>query len=272
MGVASWVARNCRWATHDVQETFDFDPPGSFTENPAGISDKFKKQVSEMTPDGMTPDEFVDGFFHVTTNLPAVLQWGALKSRKQLGGNVPGLGGGVKNAAPDKVSLTHNEQKAWQIYHGLKFAALVAHGKIRPSTILADICSNLGVDQDALGMGTKTMSVLRGLGVPEEVLESEFMEGLDEHLDAIPMQGNESYEFMIEVEDALSSDFETEGPTSRVGFTVDFETFAQVDPGKIAILRMQARKGAPYEHVPEELELRFSSDDVRLASNPVVSK
>ena len=94
-----------------MQQLLQFDPPEDFSEKPEEHP-PIQHELEPMTPEGTEPDEWFDGFYHVTTNLPEVMAWGALKSRRQLGDNVPGLGGGFKNEAPDMVSLTHNLGKA----------------------------------------------------------------------------------------------------------------------------------------------------------------
>lgn len=263
-----------RWYRQaQLQGLLPFDDGVEYVEKPA--EHESYDYVRDYIPVGSMEGEFEEGFYHVTTNLPAVLQWGALKSRSQLG-QVPGLGGGPRNVAPDKVSVTHSLQKAFEIRDGLLFAAEVAHGQVRPSDIMrtlleAGISGDL---EDYLGAtwGSDRPSDIGPVG---EVLEQyaptamrdDEQEGLEEELDARITTPKQAYEFMVALEDAVTAamaDYDDFRP-SRVGFTVPFETFSRIDPSRIGIVQMRIRKGAPYEHVPEEMELRFDPDDVAIS-------
>jgi hypothetical protein len=179
------------------------------------------------------------------------------------------VGGGWKNEASGKVSLTHNWGKAVQIYEGLRYAAEVAHGQVPPSRILADMMDSMGIPDDAYGMHGAIRDFL-GAHVPKSVMRDEYLEGLDEALDASPGLASPEarYGFMIGAEDAglaWEQEGEQEYPSARVGFTAPFEAFSRVDPANVAILRMKVRKGAPREEVPQEMELRYAPDDVQIA-------
>lgn len=99
-------------------------------------------------------------------------------------------------------------------------------------------------------------------------------ENIEAILDQEIKTPEEKYNFMTSLETTLNEimgeqeDFV--GPP--VGFTVPYETFCQLNPKNIAILKLQVRKGAPYQHVPSEMELRLDPDDVRLADDAVVKR
>lgn len=271
VGIVPWLLHNCRFAL-DQQTLLDFDEPGSFTEKPEEIqSPDLQKDFKDF---GMQQqeDDFLGGFFHVTTNLPAVLHWGALKSRNQLGA-VPGLGGGAANESPSTISLTYNQNKAWQLYEALEFAASVAHGKTSASQILDFVMEQYGI-QDIYPDG-HVKGVLSNY-LPRKILRDEFMEGMEEALDKAIQTPQDRYAFLQEVETACMQDQEeTETEEFKympAGFTAPFETFSQINPDNIGVLRLEVRKDAVPEHVYGELELRFDPDDVRLAPNPIMAQ
>lgn len=262
-----FVLNICKFAQQ--QKLLDFDPPESFSEKPQEHPE-LRKELTQYTPEGTEEEEYIDGFYHVTTNLPAVLQWGALKSRKQLGGNVPGLGGGDANEAWDKISLTHSLDKANTIFHGLIYAAKICSNQLTTSDIFNSTLSEYNFPEDAL-MESDVKDFLENWMTAEEMGEDG--ENIDQLLDQRIKTPKEKYDFLTRLEAILNTQMENydmsfTGPP--VGLTVPFETFCQLNPKNIAILKMQVRKGAPYQHVPQELELRLNPDDVRLSDDAIV--
>lgn len=282
MNLVQWVYSNCKFAQNqplDQQLVMDFDEPGTFTQNPKELKNapSFHQDIQNTGVEEADP-EFIGGFYHVTTNLPAVLQWGALKSRQQLGGQVQGLGGGFNNEAPNAISLTYSSQKAADLYDALQFAAMVAQNQITPSQIYDHVASRYSNAEPSLDQN------LRGVlsnHIPRKIMKDEFLEGMEQALDASKalMTGEAKYEFMQQLDDAMGRD-ESEmdqgggdfQPSNRVGFTAPFEIFSQINPQNIGILQLEVRKDASPEHVQAELELRFHPDDVRLAPNPIVRR
>ena len=275
MDLRRWILANCRFAQQ--QGLLPFEPESDWQDNPAQshvMEDNWKPSyvpVGETVPEGVEKEEFLDGFFHVTTNLPSVLHWGALKSRRQLG-DVPGLGGGAADEASNKVSLTYNFGKAQRIYDGLIFASNVIHNRVKASEIFDWMLREHGYDE----IPPDAYMALEKYKVPKAILLDEDHVGLETALDARIKGGKRKYEFLTDIEDAMrDAGRNSENPEllqNIVGFTSDPATFAAINPANIAILKMQVRKGAPFEHVSNELELRFSPDDVRLAPNPIVQK
>jgi hypothetical protein len=265
MNASEWISKNCRFAQQ--QQLLQFDPEQDWQDAP--IQSHVLENIEEVVPQDVEKDEFLDGFYHVTTNLPAVLHWGALKSRKQLG-TVPGLGGGAADEARNKVSLTYNYYKAQRIYDGLMFASNVIHNKVKASEIFDWMLREHGYDE----IPDDSYMVLEKYKIPDSILLDEEHAGLEAALDAGIRGGKRKYEFLADMEDAMRDAGRASDDPSLlqniVGFTADPATFAAINPANIAILKMQVRKGAPFEHVSTELELRFAPDDVRLAPNPVI--
>jgi hypothetical protein len=76
------------------------------------------------------------GLFHVTTALPAVLAHGGLMSRRQLraaGWKGAGLGGGLLDEAPDRVSVGILRGRAEVLLGTTRMMALAVHGRITPA-------------------------------------------------------------------------------------------------------------------------------------------
>ena len=80
--LSEWIKHNCKFAQVG-QQLLPFDPPESFSDKPEEHP-SVQRSLEQMTPEGVEPEEWFDGFYHVTTNLPAVSSWGALKSRASL--------------------------------------------------------------------------------------------------------------------------------------------------------------------------------------------
>jgi hypothetical protein len=284
MNKINWVHQNCRFANPQLeqqkppvghQSLLDFDPPETFTPDPKQLQQQeFHKDIANTGVEHDDP-EFIGGFYHVTTNLPAVLHWGALKSRNQLGPEVQGLGGGAKNEAPNSISVTYNAQKAYNLFDALQFAAMAAQNQVSASEIYAAVSERYGSPE--VYPNSNVMGLLQNHVVPR-ILKDEYLEGLEQELDNGITTGEEKYDFMQQLDDALGKDegeMDTGGdysPPSRVGFTAPYEVFSKINPENIGIVQLEARKDAQPEHVQQELELRFNADDLRLAPNPIVKK
>jgi len=74
------------------------------------------------------------GFFHVTTNLPAVMASGRLLSRKRT--QVLGLGGGAANVSSDTVSFVFTLGRAEWLYDAIHAVARAAQDEISASQLL----------------------------------------------------------------------------------------------------------------------------------------
>lgn len=257
-----WIHKNCKFCSYMQQQLFEFDDPSDFSHDPNDHPD-IKKVVEQYTPEGQDEEEWIDGFYHVTTNLPAVLHWGALRSRKQLG-NVPGLGPGVEGHGTRQISITHNSQKAYSIYNGLIFATQVAHGMVLPSAIFDEITTKMGIDN----IEGVVKNFLSGY-VNKKFLKEENLDKLGDALNNNKFLKNHEnlYDFMVGLEDACTnfqSDWELGGPSERTGFTIPYDIFSKINPKNIAIIQLQVRKNAPFDSEPLEQELRYAPDDIKI--------
>jgi hypothetical protein len=260
----AWVGRNCKFAIgYERQHLLEFDDPSEFSGEP-GEHPGLEEELEPYSP--YYHDDWVTGFYHVTTNLPTVMQWGALRSRRQLGPDAGlGLGGGVipERAAPDKISLTHNLNKAEAIYEGLKLVARIAGGQTSAGEVFWHVCGEIPYLEE--GESDEVLSVL-SWHVPDDVIKKGDHNDVVKTLDAADLGPEEQYGLLQQLDDAIAHD-EPEDPehvTERTGYTAPWETVKDVDSEKIAIISLQVRKGAPYEYVPEEMEMRLDPEDVRI--------
>jgi len=221
-----------------------------FSEDPADILDIDPYILGEA-----------DGLFHVTVAKDRVLAEG-LRSRRQLGGQVQGLGGGANNQAPDKVSLTWSGGKAESIRDVLELAVRAARGEARPSEVFQQTADRFGVND---WFGSSTIQCLRELGAPADILDDEMLQGIEEWLDTEIIGGESCYGFLQALDDAMEADFDrTEEFPDRVGLTAPWERIAVIDPGQIAVLRLAVAVDSHPEVVLEEAELRVHPDEVRV--------
>lgn len=253
--IPGWLADNCRFA-QGQQLMLPFHEPSEYTTDPKEVV----PEIHDFSTD--TDDEWATGFYHVTTNLPAVLHSGELRSRRQLQDPI-GLGGGGRNEDPFMVSVTHNRDKAESIRDMMQFAASVAHGQARPSLVLSEFMKRHG--QYDIWPGGSLEKRLRNWGVPRKMLGDDPKGDVDAWLDAHLTDPEEVYRFMQDVDEALLRDAgEGEMPGGYTGFTMPFEIFSRINPGNIGIVEVMARKDAKPKHVPGELELRFRPEDIML--------
>jgi hypothetical protein len=261
----SWVRRHCKFAAgYEQQLLFDFDEPGAFSGDPEehpGLTEDLEPFAPEWS------EEWVTGFYHVTTNLPAVMRSGELKSRSQLGPEAGlGLGGGgdISRAAPDKISLTHNRYKAEEISDGLKLMGKIASGQSSAGEVFWHVCGDTPYFEDY--EHEETFGVLAQYIPNIRTPEDGGHEDIAKALDATGMGPEEQYTLLQELDDAIARDEpeNSEDVTARVGYTAPWESIKDIDPDKVGIISLQVRKGASYEHVAEEMEMRLDPDDVRI--------
>jgi len=222
-----------------------------------------RKATSFVDPDMVDPEEeaFEDvdfNLYHVTTNLSGVKKSGRLKSRSQLG--VIGLGGGPA----DVVSTTYDYSKARNLYSDMQFITELVAGKVRASLVWSVLTEQL-----------TDYEIEELLPVPLYYLQTKedrrkFIDGNEEILDRHLMKPKDIYEFYQELEEAvvnIEGERELAGDPhfqSVPGFLGGFEQMKQINPANIAIIQVVARKGAQSETIPEEKELRFKPDDLRI--------
>lgn len=220
-------------------------------------------------PDPWVPEEMryenweeeTRNVYHVTTNLAGVRKTMGLKSRAELGQGTTGLGGGYKNEAAHMISTTYSYQKAREIYDSLHYMCSIIRNEVSASQILGDIGERVydyWDDQEIRG-------VLLNYVSKKDLRKEDF--DIDAVLDSQITTPEEKYDFYIALEDAVmrsESEGEQDYPSQRVGFTTDFGTMQNIQCDQIAILQLAVRKDAESEYIPQEQEIRFNPEDLRV--------
>lgn len=252
--------------------------PGGFTVDPLSfVSDT----VLEWMIEDRDPGEV--GLFHVTTNLPAVLAHGRLRSRAELrrqGISHAGLGGGISDQAPNQVSVSLLRGNAERVVAATRVMAMAVHGEVDGRTAL-----------DALNEASEhTLSTL--FGAVDWMLDVDHSDGqslhdkswgaatafnkrLDQHIEGVAQArpGPDTYEALRRYETFLAdtlADWISESWISEddilcgatVGFTEPASRFSRVRPENVGLVQLAGRLGARVDLVPSECEARFSSDDL----------
>ena len=211
--------------------------------------------------------------YHVTTNLSAVRRDEALKSRRQLGGQAKtsGLGGGAKNEASNKISLTYNFGRAQEIYQAIKYVVNICQGKVKASQVyyhLHDSGDNHGRDEED-GELSNIENYLTDF-VPEQIVRDEESDKIARILDKKIKGAAAVYDFFVGMEQAAvedqhagASDWPEEPLVYNViGFTAPFQNMSRIQPNDVAIIQCLVRKNAPVQHEPSEVELRINPEDI----------
>ena len=212
----------------------------------------FTSDPSEFVGKDFLPEEENRGLFHVTTAKDKILKEG-LKSRSQTG--QVGLGGGISNEAPTKVSVTFDEAHANMIVDRMGLAVDAAKETISPKEVLDKMISDAGLSDET------PEEIARVLRAPENVYED--WDAFDKWFDK-EYKPADAYDLVVTLDDALPEIFSGAEEPVRVGFTASKAQMAKIDPAQIGIINIEAKKGAKAEHVGDEKELRFSPKDVRL--------
>jgi len=216
------------------------------------------------------------GLYHVTTNLPAVLTEGRLRSRRELrtaGKQGAGLGGGFRDQAPDRVSVAVDLDQAERIHGAIRTMAEAVHGRIGGAEAFERM---KGYSNQALDAIDRAMDFLLDGDEEDESyrwakrVEDELVQAGQEARDAT---GHELYEALRRYETTIVdtvAEWTNEGWISddelvcgtTVGFTEPAHKFARVRPEDVGLLRLAARRGVYVDLVVAECELRFYSDDL----------
>lgn len=238
------------------QKVFPFSQQQDWNRKPDSyIPDQWKADWGRDAID--TPYSY-DNLYHVTTNLSGVRAAKGLKSRAQLG--IVGLGGGPENESPHLVSTTHSYSRALEIYHAIKYVTQIIQGRIRASQVLKHLMD--GSNEDAI------VKALR-MYIPRRYLVEDGwdQDAINKILDSKLKTSKQVYEFMQVLERAITA-YELDGieasPLTVIGFTASYEDMVKINPSEVAILQVVARKGAETEHKPDEEELRFNPEDLKV--------
>jgi tetratricopeptide (TPR) repeat protein len=221
-----------------------------------------------------------EGLYHVTTNLPAVLEAGRLKSRLQLRGQgrkQAGLGGGLKNQAADMVSVGIGLSGALAVLQAVQVMALAVHGKISSA--------------EALSKFNKASR--RALDMVEDEIEyrfSSYDEEGEHYNDAVRVEQRmgsaqnevlsaepgpylyaalQRYEQAIDRAQVLlgiSEPGEFSTCMAPVGFTEPAHKFEHVRPENVGLIKLAGRRGAKTDLIEGECELRFKPSDLAIVA------
>jgi hypothetical protein len=216
------------------------------------------------------------GFYHVTTNLPAVLAEGRLRSRRELraaGRQGAGLGGGFRDEAPDRVSVGLTLDGALRVLRATRMMAEAVHGQIGAeeafrilkresegtlSLVYDEIDARSDDEPDDPEAGDNWSSWADG--------ELKDAEANVKHTPSGPAL----YEALRTWENRLADissqiNWIDDHPCSyTVGFTEPASKFARVRPEAVGLVQLAARKGAGSEQISVECELRFRPEDLAL--------
>ena len=216
------------------------------------------------------------GFYHVTTNLPAVLAEGRLRSRRELraaGRQGAGLGGGLRDEAPDRVSVGLTLDGALRVLRATRMMAQAVHGQIEAeeafrilkresegtlSLVYDEIDARSDEEPDDPEAGDNWSSWADG-----ELKDAEAK------VKRTP-SGPALYEALRTWENRLADissqiSWIDDHPCSyTVGFTEPASKFARVRPEAVGLVQLAARKGAGSEQISVECELRFRPEDLAL--------
>jgi len=220
------------------------------------------------------------GFYHVTTNLPAVLAEGRLRSRRELraaGRQGAGLGGGWGDDASDRVSVGLTLDGALRVLRATRMMAQAVHGQIEAKDAFARMQSFSESALDLLDRAVEWM-----VDVEDEYEETfhaarSYEDALNlfiaDALRATP--GPDLYDALRHYETHVAStlqewadigwlELDEQMCSTTVGFTEPASKFARVRPEAVGLVQLAARKGAESEQIPSECELRFRPEDLAL--------
>jgi hypothetical protein len=259
-------------------------PPTGFTLSPLSF---VRGTVLELAVD---PEETGrpqpgTGLYHVTTNLPAVLADGRLRSRRELraaGRQGAGLGGGIRDQASDRVSVGLTLDGALRVLRGTQMMARAVHGQIEAREAFTEMQLLSG---GALDMLDRAVEWMVDTDDPDEdsrankplraarEYEHELNQLSHDALRATP--GPDLYDALRRYEQHLANtlgewtdegwmELDEQMCSTTVGFTEPASKFARVRPAVVGLVQLAARKGAGSEQISVECELRFRPEDLAL--------
>jgi hypothetical protein len=214
----------------------------------------FSKDAKDFVDEAYLPEGEAN-LYHVTTAKDKVLNEG-LKSRAQT--KTVGLGGGFNNQAPDRVSVTFDEGHAAAIANRMETAVRAARDEMTPQQALSRIISDSGLDD------SEPREIAEALKAPKDTYED--WEAFDKWFDENYKKGD-AYTVVQELDDAMPEIFSGAENPVRVGLTASKEQMAKTDPDQIHTFQIEARRGAKPSHIPDEAELRFRPEDVRVVKD-----
>ena len=253
--------------------------PAGFVTSPLSF---VRGTTLELAVDREDPDRDPPriGLFHVTTNLPAVLAEGRLRSRRELraaGRQGAGLGGGLHDDASDRVSVGIKLDGALRVLRATRMMAQAVHGQIEAKEAFARMQS---FSKSALDLLDRTVEWMVDVEDEDEKTfraarsyEDELNRLTADALRATP--GPDLYDALRRYETHLAntlSEWTGEGWVewdeqmcgTTVGFTEPAHRFERVRPEAVGLVQLAALGMAWPDQIPEECELRFRPEDLAL--------
>jgi hypothetical protein len=253
--------------------------PAGFVTSPLSF---VRGTTLELAVDREDPDRDPPriGLFHVTTNLPAVLAEGRLRSRRELraaGRQGAGLGGGLHDDASDRVSVGIKLDGALRVLRATRMMAQAVHGQIEAKEAFASMQS---FSKSALDLLDRTVEWMVDVEDEDEETfraarsyEDELNRLTADALRATP--GPDLYDALRRYETHLAntlSEWTGEGWVewdeqmcgTTVGFTEPAHRFERVRPEAVGLVQLAALGMAWPDQIPEECELRFRPEDLAL--------
>jgi hypothetical protein len=220
------------------------------------------------------------GLYHVTTNLPAVLAEGRLRSRRELraaGRQGAGLGGGLRDEAPDRVSVGLTLDGALRVLRATRMMAQAVHGQIEAEEAFARMQS---FSESALDLLDRAVEWMVDVEDEDEKTfraarsyEDELNRLAEDVFRATP--GPDLYDALRRYETHVANtlgewtgegwlELDEQMCGTTVGFTEPAHRFERVRPEAVGLVQLAGRKGAGSEQIPSECELRFRPEDLAL--------
>ena len=261
-----------------------------------GVSDEdYSNETRDLIPaDEIPPEMYGDdrGLYHVTTDLPAVLQHG-LQSRRQLQRrklNQQGLGGEIGGENQEMVATTYSENRADMIERDLRQNAGWIRGTVpseralpawlgRLEEALGDRGWDDTEDDDPMGPQANWQDAIDNLiwianenGIRVHDLRESLMdfrpgsaEELGRRLDDGNLPPRARFQMMKDLEgDIIKTTQDEDEPMSSSGLAADYDVFSRIDPERIGTVPLQARRDAPRQHYPQEEQVNYYPSDLRI--------
>ena len=216
------------------------------------------------------------GLYHVTTNLPAVLAEGRLRSRRDLraaGRQGAGLGGGLRDEAPDRVSVGLTLDGALRVLRATRMMAQAVHGQIEAEEAFRILKRE---NEGALSLVYDEIDARSDEEPDDPEAGDNWSSWADNQLEDAEAKvkrrpsGPALYEALRAWEGRLADianqiNWIDDHPCSyTVGFTEPASKFARVRAEAVGLVQLAARKGAGSEQISAECELRFRPEDLAL--------
>ena len=250
--------------------------PRGFTSSPLGFVRGYVLE-EVVDPGGAGRADPGTGLYHVTTNLPAVLADGRLRSRQDLrvaGRQGAGLGGGLRDEANDRVSVGVKLDRAIRTLQAVKAMARAVHGRCTPDMALMAL---MAANETPLKIVYEEVQAQAADARPKdyedgdpwfEVVKQDMRDA--ESAVRRAKTGPELYDALSRWERRLGSFVDEVGwagdvhCSSVIGFTEPAERFLRVQPGLVGLVKIAARRSASADAVAGECELRFRPEDTAL--------